>query len=47
MARSICRRAERAVVPMTLAGSVEETVAIYLNRLSDYLFTAARLAVSV
>ena len=45
MARSICRRAERAVVPMTLAGSVEEAVAVYLNRLSDYLFTAARLAV--
>ena len=45
MARSICRRAERAVVPMTLEGSVEAAVAIYLNRLSDYLFTAARLAV--
>lgn len=45
MARSICRRAERAVVPMTLEGSLEAAVAIYLNRLSDYLFTAARLAV--
>ena len=45
MARSICRRAERAVVPLTLAGSAEQAVAVYLNRLSDYLFTAARLAV--
>ena len=47
MARSICRRAERAVVPLTLAGSAEEAVAVYLNRLSDYLFTAARLAVRI
>ena len=33
------------MVPLTLAGSAEEAVAVYLNRLSDYLFTAARLAV--
>ena len=45
MARSICRRAERAVVPLVLAESVEDSVSVYLNRLSDYLFTAARLAV--
>ena len=45
MARSICRRAERAVVPLGQAKSVEDSVTIYLNRLSDYLFTAARLAV--
>lgn len=44
MARSICRRAERAVVPLGQAKSVEDSVTIYLNRLSDYLFTAARLA---
>ena len=28
-------------------GEVEEEVAMYLNRLSDYLFTVARVAVVV
>ena len=74
MARSVCRRAERAVVPLVQQGSVSrvrtallnrfctrdsdepaqshsgdemtQDVGIYMNRLSDYLFTAARLAVS-
>ena len=43
VARTVCRRAERTVV--TLAGSEEvpEEVVIYLNRLSDLLFTFARL----
>lgn len=45
MARSICRRAERAVVPLIGKGSVHEDVGVFLNRLSDYLFTAARMAV--
>jgi cob(I)alamin adenosyltransferase len=40
VARTVCRRAERRVV--ALEGS-ENTVA-YLNRLSDYLFVAARCA---
>jgi len=42
MARAVCRRAERAVVPLVLGGDCEDAVAIYLNRLSDYLFIAAR-----
>lgn len=46
MARSVCRRAERAVVPLAAGGATDEAVAVYLNRLSDYLFTAARHAVS-
>jgi cob(I)alamin adenosyltransferase len=33
-------------VPLVQQGSVSSDVGIYLNRLSDYLFTAARLAVS-
>ena len=43
VARAVCRRAERRVV--TLAGEVDVDPGIvrYLNRLSDYLFAAARL----
>lgn len=42
LARSICRRAERAVVPLKAQADVSDDVAIYLNRLSDYLFVASR-----
>ena len=38
-ARTICRRAERAA--LRLSGVRSETI-IYLNRLSDLLFTLAR-----
>jgi ATP:cob(I)alamin adenosyltransferase len=44
-ARAVCRRAERAVVPLVRCGDVEPDVGAYLNRLSDYLFAAARTAV--
>jgi ATP:cob(I)alamin adenosyltransferase len=44
MARSVCRRAERAVVPLVRDQLTDAAVGIYLNRLSDYLFTAARYA---
>ncbi len=43
-ARTICRRAERMVVHLALNEAVEEDVIIYLNRLSDLLFSSARLA---
>lgn len=42
LARSICRRAERRVLPLHRTGDVDDTVVIYLNRLSDYLFCVSR-----
>lgn len=40
LARSICRRAERS--SQLLVEEVSQEVLVYLNRLSDYLFTLAR-----
>ena len=42
MARSICRRAERDIVTLALDTTINEEGLKYLNRLSDYLFVAAR-----
>jgi cob(I)alamin adenosyltransferase len=42
IARCICRRAERIAVQLAEESTVDEKVTIYLNRLSDYLFTLAR-----
>lgn len=42
LARSICRRAERAIVPLHSRADVADCVLIYINRLSDYLFVASR-----
>lgn len=42
MARSICRRAERQTVALGQAETVNVYSLQYLNRLSDYLFVAAR-----
>ena len=43
-ARTVCRRAERWVVALSEHEQVNEHVLVYLNRLSDYLFLAARMA---
>jgi cob(I)alamin adenosyltransferase len=43
-ARTVCRRAERSVVTLARTGAVPGDVLVYLNRLSDLLFTLARLA---
>lgn len=42
VARCVCRRAERLTVHLAQDSMVDEKVIVYLNRLSDYLFTLAR-----
>jgi cob(I)alamin adenosyltransferase len=42
MARTFIRRAERKVVALSKKEKVAPVVLIYLNRLSDYVFTLAR-----
>jgi cob(I)alamin adenosyltransferase len=42
LCRTICRRAERRVLTLAATTLVEPVVIIYLNRLSDFLFTMAR-----
>lgn len=45
LARTVCRRAERAVVGIREEGEeVAEEIIVYLNRLSDLLFVLARYA---
>jgi cob(I)alamin adenosyltransferase len=44
LARTVCRRAERRVVTLSHQAHVGQEWMIYLNRLSDLLFTLARLA---
>ena len=44
LARTVCRRAERSVVHLAHSEPVPELFLVYLNRLSDLLFTLARLA---
>lgn len=44
LARTTCRRAERSVVALAAHEDVPELFLVYLNRLSDLLFTLARLA---
>ncbi len=43
VARTVCRRAERAVVHLATFESVDDDVLRFLNRLSDLFFTFARL----
>ena len=45
MCRSICRRAERSVVPLVERDEVDSAVQRYLNRLSDFFYVASRWSV--
>lgn len=44
IARTVCRRAERAVVTMRHQETVPDAIVMFLNRLSDLLFALARRA---
>lgn len=44
VARTVCRRAERRVVELGSETELPSIVVVYLNRLSDLLFTLARVA---
>lgn len=44
LARTVCRRAERALVTLMKSEAVNEHALIYLNRLSDLLFVMGRAA---
>ena len=44
LARTVCRRAEREVVTLAHQEPVNPQAVIYLNRLSDFLFVASRVA---
>uniref|UniRef100_A0A1B6L6W8 Cobalamin adenosyltransferase-like domain-containing protein n=1 Tax=Graphocephala atropunctata TaxID=36148 RepID=A0A1B6L6W8_9HEMI len=44
VARSVCRRAERTVLPLINEGHLDKEIQVYFNRLADLLFTWARFA---
>eukprot|EP00457_Paulinella_chromatophora_P015287 gb/GEZN01015874.1/.p1 GENE.gb/GEZN01015874.1/~~gb/GEZN01015874.1/.p1 ORF type:complete len:258 (-),score=16.71 gb/GEZN01015874.1/:55-828(-) len=47
VARTVARRAERHTAPLVIRGDAKVDVLKYLNRVSDFLFVAARFACSL
>lgn len=47
VARTVCRRAERRVVALGEEVEIPSEISIFLNRLSDFLFVAARYVLHV
>jgi cob(I)alamin adenosyltransferase len=45
LARTICRRAERIAVELSVTEKINSSALLYLNRLSDYLFMAMRYCI--
>ena len=46
LARTVCRRAERVVVALSLLSEVKPILITYLNRLSDYFFVLSRFVLA-
>lgn len=44
VARTVCRRAERRVIHLSKSADFPSVIVVYLNRLSDLLFSLARVA---
>jgi cob(I)alamin adenosyltransferase len=44
VARTVCRRSEREALAADAEHGINRLVLVYLNRLSDFLFIAARSA---
>lgn len=44
IARTVCRRAERRIIQVMEVFEVDRFIAVYVNRLSDYLFVLSRKA---
>jgi cob(I)alamin adenosyltransferase len=44
LARTVCRRAERRTITLAAEEYIGEEIVMFLNRLSDFLFVAARTA---
>jgi len=42
VARTVCRRSERAIIRLSATDRVDPVIISYMNRLSDYLFVLAR-----
>jgi cob(I)alamin adenosyltransferase len=47
IARTVCRRAERQVVALSQKVAIDDIILKFLNRLSDYLFTLARVVAKI